>query len=209
MKFSTTNRELRSALAHMRPIIDNAWGGTVLHGVQLEVREGVITLAATDRYRLLIRRLEHNTTGGNVEDGKCIVDPIALQRALRLRNLERSTIDDVVTIKFTGSAVEVRFHGGTQVTLPIIAGDYPDLWKVIQNGLPKEGDEADSRVVRAEYARNMFPPSHGWDEVSIAAPVGDKGYVMSSNENMFSMLVPIGRETAPFKVPGFVKERLA
>jgi DNA polymerase-3 subunit beta len=101
----------------------------MLTGIQMEFGEQMITLAATDRYRLAVRELPWQPAGRGSEE------PVLI-RAKHLVELARplATVDAVeLSLDETRSLIGIT-GANRRSTTPVLDGDFPDYRKL----LPKE-----------------------------------------------------------------------
>ena len=210
MKFSTTNRELRRVLSLLKPITDNAEGLPILMAVFFEVREGVVTATATDRYRIVFTSVETVPWDSlPMRDGEALVDATMLYRALRTSTVNKSRMDDMVHVYVTESGrLALQLVGpNIEVTLPLTEGDYPKVWELASRFGTDEPVKASP--VDPSYARDLLPDRpHGRSQ--IASSVGERGYFVVATDNVYGVLVPLNPrgEDVTLRVPQFVTDRI-
>lgn len=205
MKFLATNSALRKVLAQMKPIAVNAAYAPILTGVLIEVKDDVVTMTATDRYRIIFARLEVEPSG--LEDGKMVVPIIPLQRALRAVTIQSRRSEDAVMVSDFDTSLLLHMAGGITVTVPELEGAYPDVWRLLGTILPQ--DELVTHSVNPEYARDLMPRDP-YSAAQVATSVGEKGYMVVGHHDSLSVLVPVDYgKSQPFKVPEFIETRMA
>ena len=159
----------------------------VLAGVQMEIHEGRLTLAAADGFRLAVRKLE--VGDGDVADLKIIVPAKTLTEVSRgLPNDEAEMVD--VAISPDLNQIAFRFRQ-TEVTSRLIDGQFPDYNRIIPRESKTRVTLQTADFLRATKAAQVFArdnsmivrlilvPAEGGDEtlgkVTVAATSAEIG----------------------------------
>ena len=139
----------------------------VLAGVLMTVKEGKLTLAAADGFRLAVRRVDLGTTGGPEEAGSPTSDrgssAAQLQMIVPARTLTevaRGLPDDeeeIVEIASTPDQNQVLFkHKGAEVVSRLIEGQFPDYNRIIPKDSKTRVTLQTADFLRATKAAQVF-----------------------------------------------------
>lgn len=144
----------------------------VLTGVQLEIREGSLTAAATDSYRLAVRHLSWDE---DVE-GEALVPARALQEAAR------ASTDGSGAVTLVLEAGQVSFLlGDRRLTTRLIEGSFPNYRQLLPDGHDTCATidraalvEALQRVAVVALGQANTPVRLTFDDASVALQAGNQ-----------------------------------
>ncbi|MDB5168795.1 MAG: Beta sliding clamp [Candidatus Saccharibacteria bacterium] len=118
----------------------------VLTGVLLTTQDGVLSMAATDSYRLAEKKL-----GENKEDVNLLIPATALQDLLRIIG----DSDDMVTI--THDDQQVLFQvGDIELVTRLVDGKYPDYRKLIPSSFATQATLKRSDFINVTKVSSLF-----------------------------------------------------
>ncbi len=138
---STTTAALLDALRAVRFAVGTDPELPVLTGVLLDVADDGVRVVASDRYRLAVRALPAEVTGGSVS----AILPIDL-----VDELLATRADGAATVRIDGVEVVVAV-GGTELRGRRVDADFPDYRRVLRDGGAHQV-ELDVDRFRAELA---------------------------------------------------------
>ncbi|MFQ4148127.1 DNA polymerase III subunit beta [Arthrobacter sp. LAPM80] len=103
----------------------------VLTGVKMEIEGDLITLLATDRYRLALREIRWNPTSPNISAG-------ALVKAKTLSEVAKTLgSSGNINIALSGNSELIGFEsGGRRTTSLLVDGDYPKIRSLFPDTTP-------------------------------------------------------------------------
>jgi DNA polymerase-3 subunit beta len=100
-------------------------GRPVLTGVKIKLADGILTLAATDGYRLSVKKTAIENKGGI----EAVLPAKALSELLKIVSEEKNVTS--VSIGFAGESQAVFSVGDTRIITRTIDGEYPNYEKII------------------------------------------------------------------------------
>ncbi len=131
--------EFKNSVAAVVIASSNDLARPALTGVYFNTQDGVLSIAATDGYRLA----EHKLVRDTKSDVKAIVPSTSLQEVIR------SLSDDVEVVEISFNEDLIRFRlGEIEIISKLIDGSFPDYQKLI----PKDNDII-TKLDRAELTR--------------------------------------------------------
>lgn len=185
--FSADAEEIKKAVSQIIFAVAASETRLELSGAFLIFAGGVLTLAATDSYRLAEKKVKiklnsENPPAGQAGDKKIIVPAKTLQELLRILsvNLDNGMEEKSAEIKFYISENQVLFtYGSTELVSRLIEGQYPDYQQII----PLSGKTKISidrpELIRAVRMASLFSKT-GVNDVNLDFPAGKNQVVVSS-----------------------------
>jgi DNA polymerase-3 subunit beta len=122
--FTTTCGDFRKNLSKVSYSASPDESRRVLNGILLSLRQGMLTMAATDGRRLAL--VEKPLTGGSTgEEGDVILPPKVVAELQKL-----GEVADELVVQLTDRKAAFR-AGGTVITSKLVDGNYPNYRQVI------------------------------------------------------------------------------
>ena len=133
----------------------------VLHGMLVSIRDGVVTMVATDSKRLaMTERTIEGVAGGN---GDCIIPLLAAQEIKR-----QADPKDDVTLEI-GEKMARFSTGGTVLTTKLIEGNYPNYRQVLpENFLQQIPVATGALLSKIELVSQVLADSTGCIELNFS-----------------------------------------
>lgn len=151
-----------------------------LSGVLFVFAGGLLTIAATDSYRLAEKRIQIKSN--NEEEKKIIVPAKTLQELLRVLsvNLDDEVAENSREIKFYISDNQILFtYGATELVSRLIEGQYPDYQQIIPTSSKTKIVIDRQELIRAVKMASLFSKA-GINDVNLDFPLDKNQAVISS-----------------------------
>ncbi|MDO4979127.1 MAG: DNA polymerase III subunit beta [Candidatus Saccharibacteria bacterium] len=176
--------EFREGMGSVKIAVSNDTTRPTLTGVYFDTRDGDLYIAATDGYRLTMRKFIEKVES----EVKAIVPASSINEVLNDLKEDEGEIE----ILFENSQVKFRF-GEIEVTSNLIDGSYPDYQNLLPNGDKMEFIVSRTELVRTVKMAALFARgSNG----SIAVDVNKDSETLSIS----SILNEYGENTSEIKV---------
>lgn len=171
--------DFKKALAQVIFAVSGNESRLELTGVFFEFNKNILTIVATDSYRLAEKEIKIKTN--NLSEEKNIIIPAkTLQEVMRIISGIKDDIEEnkILEIKFSDNQILFVFKT-TQIISKLIEGQYPDYKQII----PKE-PKTKAKINKAEFIRAVKTSSifskTGINDVSLDFPKDKKVLVITS-----------------------------
>ncbi|MDD4271241.1 MAG: DNA polymerase III subunit beta [Patescibacteria group bacterium] len=151
-----------------------------LSGVLFSFSGGILTIAATDSYRLAEKKIKIKSN--SEEEKKIIVPAKTLQELLRILsvNLDDEVEEKNSEIRFYISENQILFtYGSTELVSRLIEGQYPDYQQIIPSNSKTKISIDRQELIRAVKMASLFSKA-GINDVNLDFPAGKNQVVISS-----------------------------
>lgn len=196
--YSAGISEFKDALSKTVFAVSTSESRIELSGVLFSFENNLLTLAATDSYRLAERKI--NVKNNNGEAGKKIIVPAkTLQELIRILSSTQeieSPDQKGEEIKFYISENQILFScGPTELVSRLIEGQYPDYEQIIPNNTKTKAIFNRAELTRAIKAASLFSKT-GINDVSLDFPAGKNSVIISAisgqaGENVTELAVDV------------------
>lgn len=183
----------KKALAQVIFAVSNTEARIELSGVLFDIDNGILTLAATDSYRLAEKKIEIK-----IEKEKkfsSIIPAKTIQELLRILSVVGDdSVGDEKNIKVFISNNQILFNvGGTELISRLVEGQYPDYKQIIpvKNETTVVVDKAE--FVRAIKTSSIFSKI-GINDVNLDFPIGKKIVISSTSSQSGENVVELDAE---------------
>lgn len=173
LKISVDVNELVGGLSQVIFAVAPQDGRVELSGVFCVVRDGLLTLVATDSYRLAEKTI---TISGEVTTEMSVIVPVrTMQEVVRII----SNLKGVTNVDISITENQILFStDSVEIVSRIIEGQYPDYKQIIPTTHKTKARVSVSEYVRSIKAASIFSKS-GVNDVSLDLPA-DKNILMIS-----------------------------
>ncbi len=166
-------------------------------GVLIKVKDNLLTLTATDSYRLAEKKilLENNSFS---DDFEVIVPVKTLQEVVRVLNTYKDSIDMPDSINIYVNASQILFeYDVVDIVSRLIEGNYPDYEQIIPNNFETSIIVNILDLVKAVKTASLFSKV-GVNDISIEVEVNEKSND-NSNLKIFSTNDQVGENLSIVK----------
>lgn len=173
--FSVDLLKFKEALAQVVFAVSTSDTRLELTGVLMNLNEDVLTLVATDSYRLTEKKINIKKIGE--KNMSVIVPAKTMQEVLRVIGGSKSSVSDLDVyindnqILFTYDSIEIVSR--------IIEGQYPDYKQIIPTVSKTEAKVSTSGLARAIKAASLFTKT-GVNDINLDFPSGKEMVIVSS-----------------------------
>lgn len=181
--YSANVNELRKALSQIIFAVSGSETRIELSGVLFSFNKNILTLAATDSYRLAEKTLSVKMNGQDAGDKKIIIPAKTLQELIRILSGaqdEGEKNEEMGEIKFYLSENQILFSiGSTELVSRLIEGQYPDYKQIIPTEVKTKAIINRAELTRAVKASALFSKT-GINDINLDLPAGKNKVVVSS-----------------------------
>lgn len=188
------------------PFASNDVGLPSLNAVNFETRGEYLLATATDRFRLVCKRLKA-PEGGTWPEWSALLPVSTLKAIFQTYKAQRFSVDPLLTLTIDGEAL--RVHGDTalvdlldaSVTYPIVNGEFPKVGKLFRDALADEGQASNVAVnpkFLATYANCTSEPSLAMRVTDPTKPI-----LFADGQDFLGLLMPRKRFDSSNSSNGF------
>jgi len=180
--FSTSTEEFKQAVAQVIFAVAVSESRLELSGTLFSFANGILTLAATDSYRLAERKINIKTNINKEETKKIIVPARTLQELMRILSggLGGEIAEENKEIKFYLSDNQILFtYGSTELVSRLIDGQYPDYEQIIPTVSKTKIMVDKAELIRAVKMASLFSKT-GINDINLDFPAGKNQVVISA-----------------------------